>query len=747
MAKRNHEITLGASSGRRWKLLSASALVAFFLMLLVPLTAHAQTNGSIHIFAFNSSDAILIESNGLYGMVDSGEDNDYPSGEDERYPLRSGITIGQGTEEEVIDYLKQQGVTSENFVFYIGTHAHSDHIGSADEIIREFKPEYVYTPLYDDLYITNSQRLWDNQYVYDRMLEAAEEVGAVIVQVLTEQQRYIEFGNLVLEICNYRDIGPDFRVNDANDYSWGVKVSDGVSSAFLAGDIDNLLGSEDDLAQYLGKVDALKLAHHGYSGSNTAGYVSTLSPKIAVLTGVKSSLPDETSDALFDSKAQLISIDEAKSQGKQVVVLTFGDNGISSNISVDTEAIQYRERHSSPYFAAYRDFEPVTLNGWVQHEGSWYYFENSNIALEGAWKQISGARYYLLPNARMSIGWANVGGTWYYFDGSGIMQTGWVHTGDSWYYLEPSGAMATGWKYLNGAWYYLESSGAMATGWVCVNGSWYFLSKSGAMLTGWILDGDTWYYANSSGAMLAGWINLGGSWYYLDGSGAMRVGWANVGGSWYYMGSSGAMKTGWILDSGTWYYTNASGRMLTGWQWLGGSWYYLDGSGAMAVGWKNVSGDWYYLNGSGAMATGWQWDGSAWYYLNRSGVMQTGWLRMGSDWYYLKPSGAMATGWANAGGTWYLMNGSGIMLTGWQRVGDTWYLLSQSGAMQTGWQLVDGSWYYLDASGAMQTGWLQLGDTRYFLNSSGVMQTGPKMIDGELYLFDESGALTASSVR
>lgn len=313
MAKRNHEITLGASSGYQWKLLSASALVAFFLMLLVPLTAHAQTNGSIHIFAFNSSDAILIESNGLYGMVDSGEDNDYPSGEDERYPLRSGITIGQGTEEEVIDYLKQQGVTSENFVFYIGTHAHSDHIGSADEIIREFKPKYVYTPLYDDSYITNSQRLWDNQYVYDRMLEAAEEVGAEIVQVLTEQQRYIEFGNLVLEICNYRDIGPDFRVNDANDYSWGVKVSDGASSAFLAGDIDNLLGSEDDLAQYLGKVDALKLAHHGYSGSNTAGYVSTLSPKIAVLTGVKSSLPDETSDALFDSKAQLISIDEAKS--------------------------------------------------------------------------------------------------------------------------------------------------------------------------------------------------------------------------------------------------------------------------------------------------------------------------------------------------------------------------------------------------------------------------------------------------
>lgn len=44
----------------------------------------------IHFISlYGNSDAILLESNGHYGMIDSGEDWDYPTGEDERYPLRA----------------------------------------------------------------------------------------------------------------------------------------------------------------------------------------------------------------------------------------------------------------------------------------------------------------------------------------------------------------------------------------------------------------------------------------------------------------------------------------------------------------------------------------------------------------------------------------------------------------------------------------------------------------------------------
>ena len=108
-----------------------------------------STDGTIHFLTLNhNTDAILIECDGKFGMVDSGEDNDYPDGSDPRYPLRAGITKGLGFENQVISYLKSMGVTKDNFEFYIGTHPHSDHIGSADEIIRAFHPKRVYLEPY-----------------------------------------------------------------------------------------------------------------------------------------------------------------------------------------------------------------------------------------------------------------------------------------------------------------------------------------------------------------------------------------------------------------------------------------------------------------------------------------------------------------------------------------------------------------------------------------------------------------------
>lgn len=142
-----------------------------------------STDGTIHFLTLNhNTDAILIECDGKFGMVDSGEDNDYPDGSDPRYPLRAGITKGLGFENQVISYLESMGVTKDNFEFYIGTHPHSDHIGSADEIIRAFHPKRVYLEPYSDSDITDSTHLWDNLYVYDRAVAAAKETGATLIQ-------------------------------------------------------------------------------------------------------------------------------------------------------------------------------------------------------------------------------------------------------------------------------------------------------------------------------------------------------------------------------------------------------------------------------------------------------------------------------------------------------------------------------------------------------------------------------------
>lgn len=74
-------------------------------------THAADTTAKIHILTLDSgSNAIVLESvddNGqkIFGMVDSGEDWDYPDGSDPRYPLRSGITTSTGYDDEVLSYL------------------------------------------------------------------------------------------------------------------------------------------------------------------------------------------------------------------------------------------------------------------------------------------------------------------------------------------------------------------------------------------------------------------------------------------------------------------------------------------------------------------------------------------------------------------------------------------------------------------------------------------------------------------
>ena len=147
-------------------------------------TEAASAGTHIHILPFAGTDAIVLESNGRFGIVDSGEDSDYPDGSDPRYPLRPGIVKGSGVEDAVVAYLKNLGVNSGNLEFYLGTHPHSDHIGSADEIIREFRPQRVYLAEYQDSFISDEARLWDNQYVYDRAIAAAKETGAILIQNL-----------------------------------------------------------------------------------------------------------------------------------------------------------------------------------------------------------------------------------------------------------------------------------------------------------------------------------------------------------------------------------------------------------------------------------------------------------------------------------------------------------------------------------------------------------------------------------
>jgi len=85
-------------------------------------------------------------------------------------------------------------------------------------------------------------------------------------------------------------------ITNENNNSLGLLLTQGNKKAFFAGDINNSekkaatstsperLGDEDRIKNAIGKIDLLKLGHHGNTQSSTQGFINVLNPKYAVIS-------------------------------------------------------------------------------------------------------------------------------------------------------------------------------------------------------------------------------------------------------------------------------------------------------------------------------------------------------------------------------------------------------------------------------------------------------------------------------
>ena len=747
-------------------------------------TISAGAGNRIHFIntkAKSGSDAILLESNGHYALIDMGEDYDFPDGSDPRYPIRWGISIRnyQVMEDRLIRHLDQLGVKKLDFI--LGTHVHSDHIGGADEILNRYQVDKFYLKKYSDKRITSPWGLWDNLFNYDNALRAAQNKGVKLIQDIKDEDSHFKFGDMDIQLYNYKNEydadGNLKRVLDDNSNSIVAVVTVAGKRIYLGGDLDNAEGAEDKLGPVIGKVDMMKWNHH-YDAriSNTIGFIDHLSPSMVIQTTGGDINLASTRDYLQKKNIQVI---HASSQTQDATVFDISDKGFTNvsgdfpNIpTVDEKwyqedghwkyrlkdgqmAIGWKEISGATYFfngkGQMQSGRWVHVNdGWDPHsDGDWYYLNTDGKMHIGGWFYRDNTWYYIQSNgARRYNELAEIGGQKYLFDKDGKMLTGlqvfkgkkmlfassgalqtegtassWQKLGSNWYYYDEDGLRTVGLKKINGVTYYFDNNGIMQTGWAMIEGHWNYFASSGAMKTGWIKDGDTWYYLDKDGVMLTGLQEIDGTRYYLNASGAMQTGWKWFDNHYSYFTSSGAMKTGWLKDKDLWYY--------------------LDKDGIMQTGLQEIDGTRYYLNASGAMETGWKLLNNHYYYFTSSGAMKTGWFKDKGLWYYLKPDdGVMATGLLDVDGTRYYLNASGAMETGWKLLNNHYYYFTSSGAMKTGWFKDKGLWYYLKPDdGVMATGLQEIDGTRYYLNASGAMETGWKLLDNQYYYFTESGAM------
>ena len=525
-------------------------------------TEAASADTHIHILPFAGTDAIVLESNGRFGIVDSGEDSDYPDGSDPRYPLRPGIVKGSGVEDAVVAYLKNLGVNSGNLEFYLGTHPHSDHIGSADEIIREFRPQRVYLAEYQDSFISDEARLWDNQYVYDRAIAAAKETGAILIQNLDPNAPVEPAPNPVEAQSDLTAVGdaPQADVLDAE----GVMERFGVDPTDQDDPYNSELLPEEGIA-VTRSVDPNLIHEHAPDPSTTGSPFFTLGDmNIEIVNYGDDYKFNPVPDANYFSWGVKV-----KAGGSTAFLA-----GDINNYDGDEDRLSGMIGHVDLLKLAHHGLSGSNTPSYLTALSPTYAVQtgNSSNLPEYATKTLDrlGVRYFTAPEASAN-GYGAVVAT-FARDGLhlNVMKDAatyhaFNHDPRLVLYYQGLKQAYQGWKKLGGSWYWFANSAAATqNSWIKQGGTWYWLTDSGAMATGWAKAADgKWYYFEGSGAMRSGgWMKLGGTWYYLSGSGAMHTGWLDLGGKRYYLSESGAMVTGKATIEGETYRFDSSGALL-----------------------------------------------------------------------------------------------------------------------------------------------------------------------------------------
>lgn len=295
---------------------------------VLPVSEIDAETDKIHFLSTGSSDAILIESDGKFALVDCAEDTDNPRGfEDLDLP---------GYEQKVLDYLKANAMASDGKVhldFVLGTHSHSDHIGGFDTIISDSDIEIgrAYLKVYDSSKIRDKEvKKWDNQEVYDQMVDALNSKKIPIVS--KPDNKPFTLGNLTITLYNTDDPETEEKLGE-NDQSIGVLVEKNGTKVFLAGDMDNITGDEERVAKEIGKIDLLKVAHHSYSLGNTSSvWLKSIEPKVCVVTNDYKGIDLRT---IF----RITRINDAP------ILVTGKENGIVAEIGDNGEISFYNEIH------------------------------------------------------------------------------------------------------------------------------------------------------------------------------------------------------------------------------------------------------------------------------------------------------------------------------------------------------------------------------------------------------------------
>ena len=268
----------------------------------------------IHFLNTIWSDAILLESDNHFAMVDTGSNFYYPM---------------------IKEYLDNLHIKKLDFI--ILTHFHSDHYGNLEKIISEYQVDSLYLKHYYGIEgSTGSGTKSDEEYVegeilkYQAILLACQNTKINYLDELDSNETIIYLNNIPLELYDIKNRLFELYTNPDSEFygqrrfsenfnSIGIFININNNYIFLGGDVT--CSKTDILAlkglsleminqiyqkHQIDHIDIYKTCHHGGGGTNTPELCQLIKAKYAIITNTNRWLDNyDTFDNLKNAKSDV----------------------------------------------------------------------------------------------------------------------------------------------------------------------------------------------------------------------------------------------------------------------------------------------------------------------------------------------------------------------------------------------------------------------------------------------------------
>lgn len=205
---------------------------------------HAN-NILVHFIDVGQGDSILIQASNKNVLIDSGS-NSYS--------------------KKVVNYINNLNIKTLDYV--ISTHPHEDHMGSMDDIIKNFEIGEFYAPKIT----SNTEDFFSMARELSKKRKKINVAKAGMIITL-ENHTYLKFLSPVVD-----------KYDNLNNYSTVIKLQNNNNSFLFTGDGEKLVEEELLRSNVTISCNVLKVGHHGSKTSTSKDFLIKASPEYAVIS-------------------------------------------------------------------------------------------------------------------------------------------------------------------------------------------------------------------------------------------------------------------------------------------------------------------------------------------------------------------------------------------------------------------------------------------------------------------------------